>query len=139
MDIDKGIYLENLDLLIPWNTPIQQIANFGDPEIRNQPGGRSDVVWKGSKVFGGLTLDLTAIFGTGFFYRSKLRHIFSYLDSESSITQLKNYFDHHINSKHKFRQHKDLTFDYSWRSDTCKVVVGTGDRFGKFYFLKINR
>jgi hypothetical protein len=137
MEIDDGILLEDLDVILPWFISLRQAKGLGNPIVREHQGGRTDLIWKNAKVFGGISLDLTAIFGLTFFNKDKLRYYFTYLSSEEQVHELKTYFETTLDKIGKFKQHSDLTFDYSWKSKKCKIVLGTGDRFGTFYFLKL--
>ena len=43
--LDKGIYLENLDVFVPWKTSLSKIISFGNPKIKIHSKQRSDAVW----------------------------------------------------------------------------------------------
>ena len=56
--LDEGIWLEDLDEVIPWNTKIEELRHFRQPEIRQYPTG-VQLRWK-NHVWLGRSGDLMA-------------------------------------------------------------------------------
>jgi hypothetical protein len=53
----KGIYIENLDILIPWGTSFSEIKNYGNPKINNIKG-EITVEWDSVKIISGVNASL---------------------------------------------------------------------------------
>ena len=53
----KGIYIENLNLLIPWGTSFSKIEDYGSPKINNEKG-EITVVWDSVKILNGVNATL---------------------------------------------------------------------------------
>ena len=135
LNIETGIYLEDSGTKIPWGVQLENIKQYGNPEIIDLPGGRTQVKWKGVTIFGGLKIDLVALFYFNFFKKKYFRHIFTYLDSLDTMNKLVFHFDYVFNTEHTLCS--DFEYEYKWRTKKCKISVGSGDRFGPFYYLKI--
>ena len=136
--MDKGLPIENLDLIIPWGTPLDKIHNYGQPELIVHSAQRTDAQWKNVKILGGLTLDLTAMFWQTLFGRSKFDNVYAYIDNDSFVKfkpHLDKFFKQIANSKKK----NELEYFYRWTSNKCKITLGQGDRFGIYYYLDIKR
>ena len=144
MQISKNIKLIkdsifNTLLLIPLDTSVQDISKFGDPQIVRHSGQRTDAIWKNVVIFGGYKFDLTAMFWSTLFFRRRLRHIYSYLDSLDKVEELKSHLDNYFGLQHKKKVFSKYTFNYKWVVNKCKIRIGQDDRFGDFYYLTVDR
>jgi len=137
--LDKGLYFENLDLLIPWNTSLRAISKFGHPQILRHSKQRTDAIWKDVIIFGGHKLDIKAMFWRTLFFDRRLRHLYTYLSSLETVEQLKSHLDNYFGVTHKKKTISDYEFYYEWTVDKCKVKVGQGDRSGSYYYLTIDK
>jgi hypothetical protein len=79
----NGLHIENLDVVIPWKTSLDKIEHYGQPEVIIHSDQRTDALWKNVKIFGGLKLDLTAMFWQTLFGRNKFDNAHAYIDKES--------------------------------------------------------
>lgn len=138
-NLDKGLYFENLDLLIPWKTPLRGISKFGHPQIIRHSEQRTDAIWKDVLIFGGHKLDLTAMFWRTILFERRLRHVYSYLSSLEKVDLLKSHLDNYFGVTHKKKTVSDFEFYYKWTIAKCKVKVGQGERFGTYFYLSIDK
>jgi hypothetical protein len=137
--LDNGLYIEDLDLLIPWNTSLRDISKFGHPQIVRHSEQRTDAIWKDVQIFGVRQLDLTAMFWRTLLFGRRLRHVYTYLSSLDTVEQLKSHLDNYFEVTHKKKTFNAFEFCYKWTVDKCKVKVGQGHRFGAYYYLSIDR
>ncbi|MEH0154509.1 hypothetical protein V6R21_10220 [Limibacter armeniacum] len=135
--LDQGILIENKGVIIPWQTRFKKIDNFGQPDIINSEQ-RSDAVWKEVQIFNGISVDLVAIFWHSIFGRNKLNSVHAYFD-ECTFETFKDHFAKKYNQEGKLRNKNRLEYYYFWKRDQCKIVLGKGDRFGTYYYLRIKK
>jgi hypothetical protein len=57
--LDSGIYLEDLQVLVPWGTEIRRLRDFGSPVVTEKAGGVW-VDWRGARCLGGLVCKVGA-------------------------------------------------------------------------------
>ena len=57
--LDSGIYLENIQTLVPWGTEIGSLAGFGSSVVTRKSNGVW-TEWRGSKCLGGLVCKVEA-------------------------------------------------------------------------------
>jgi hypothetical protein len=136
--MDKGLYIENLDLTIPWKTSLDEIEDYGQPEIIVHSDQRTDAIWVNVKIFGGLTLDLTSMFWQTLFGRNKFDNAHAYIDKKN-FEKFKPHLDKFFNQIADAKKKNELEYYYRWTSDKCKITLGQGDRFGTYYYLDIKR
>ena len=69
--LDKGIYLEDGDILLDWNSSREVLLQLSQPQIEEQPSGRLGMLWRNRRWLGGLT----ATFYTSLKNNEQLRRI----------------------------------------------------------------
>ncbi len=136
--INKGLYLENLNILVPWKTSVDNIVEYGQPEIILQSDQRIDAIWKNVKIFGGLSLDLNAMFWQTFFGRNKFNNAHAYIDKET-FDNFKTHLDSYFGQEGMLIKQNGLEYYFKWAINNCKIKLGQGDRFGSFYYIKVDR
>jgi nitrate reductase alpha subunit len=136
--MDNGLHIENLDLTIPWKTSLDEIEDYGQPEIIVLSDQRTDALWKNAKIFGGLTLDLTAMFWRTLFGRNKFDNAHAYIDKET-FDKFKPHLDEFFNQIVEPKKKNELEYYYRWTTNKCKITLGQGDRFGTYYYLDIKK
>jgi hypothetical protein len=57
--LESGIYLENVKVLVPWGTEIRKLREFGSPVVTEKAGGVW-VDWRGARCLGGLVCKVGA-------------------------------------------------------------------------------
>jgi hypothetical protein len=57
--LDSGIYLENIQTLVPWGTEINNLAQFGNPVVTRKSNGFW-IDWPGCKCIGGVLCNVGA-------------------------------------------------------------------------------
>ncbi len=137
-NIEKGLYLENLEILIPWKTSLDDISLYGNPEIKVLSPQRTDAIWRNASIFGGLTLDLTAMFWETLFRRNKFYSAHAYIDGDS-FTKYKPFLDYHFHQQSRQVNQNSLEYYYKWKMNKCSIKLGKGDRFGEYYYIQIDR
>ena|GEM_PF-3434620 len=57
----NGIFLENLNLAIPWGTTVEDVSKYGNPEIREDPTSKKLLIisWKSVKILDNISASLT--------------------------------------------------------------------------------
>ena len=69
--LDKGIFLEDKNVLLPWGQPLDKMTSENDAEVLKQ-ADRLIINWGVHKILNGLELDLTTTYlGTPNFFLSK--------------------------------------------------------------------
>ena len=56
-ELDSGIYLENIQTLVPWGTPIEELPRYGSP-VLSRKSNSIFVDWRGVDCLGGLRCGL---------------------------------------------------------------------------------
>lgn len=137
-NIDKGLYLENLDIVVPWKTTIDNITKYGHPEIIVHSVQRTDALWRNVNIFDGLTLDLTTMFWQTFFGRNKFNNAHAYIDKET-FNKFKPHLDNYFMQESLLIKQNELEYYFKWKTEKCKIRLGEGERFGTYYYLKIEK
>ncbi|MBT3336676.1 MAG: hypothetical protein HN855_16570 [Anaerolineae bacterium] len=60
-DLNRGILLEGVDVLLPWDTPKDKLQNIGNP-ILQESSDRFQLYWNEHIVFGGIKTQVKAVF-----------------------------------------------------------------------------
>jgi len=60
--LDEGIYLEDIQVLIPWGTPREQLREIASPEVHASSPGRRAYTWREHRCLGGQKSILQAVF-----------------------------------------------------------------------------
>mgnify|MGYP006170303057 CR=1 FL=1 len=136
INIDNGLYLENLDIVVPWKTSVGYITKYGQPEIIVHSDQRTDALWRNAKLFDGLTLDLTAMFWKTLFGRNKFNNAHAYIEREK-FDIFKPHLDNYFRQEGFLTKQNDLEYYYKWTINKCKIELGQRDRFGTYYYLDI--
>lgn len=134
--IDNGLYLENFDVVVLWRTSVNIINEYGQPEIVVYSDQRTDAVWRNVELFGGLTLDLTAMFWRTLFGRNKFDNAHAYIDKET-FDRFKPHLDKYFGQEAKLNKQNELEYYFEWTTNKCRIKLGQGDRFGTNYYLDI--
>ena len=137
--LEKGLLLENLNVLIPWYTSLQTIDDFGHPDLIKHSEQRTDAVWKNVEVLGGIKVNLTAIFGRRLFGKRKFRYLIAYLDSLEEVESLNQKLNIFFNQDSQKRIVSKLEFYNYWKIKNCKIKIGQRERFSFYYYLEIQR
>jgi hypothetical protein len=137
-NIDNGLYLENLDVVVPWKTSIDNITKYGRPEIIAHSEQRTDALWRNVSLFGGLTLDLTAMFWQTLFGRSKFNNAHAYIDRQT-FDKFKPHLDNYFKQESLLIKQNELEYYFKWTVEKCKIKLGQGDRFGTYYYINIEK
>ncbi len=61
--LDQGIYLEDIDVLIPWGITKADLVHYGDPEVRTFDWM---FTWSDHVCFGGIPCTINAVFHKGY-------------------------------------------------------------------------
>jgi hypothetical protein len=135
--LDKGLYLENENVIIPWNISIREITKYSEPKFGDSSNQR--IALKKATIFGGLEIDLIAIFRRTLLGSLKLNQYTAYLDSQESIEHLRLHLNEYFGMDYKLNRRNDFEYSYIWKVNNHLVRIGQGDRFGTYYYLSILR
>lgn len=122
----KGIYIENLHLIIPWGASTQEIGQFGNPRIIHTSKKQTLVKWDSVQILNGICANI--LFEN---YKCLLckasneifREAFCFIDS-IDIGKLKIYFEEYAHTQGNLISYHDNSYYYYWIIDECSVKLG---------------
>ena len=59
--LSKGIFLEDINTLLPWNTPIDELRNIANPVVE-ESSDRIRLFWNDHVIFDGIRSQIQAVF-----------------------------------------------------------------------------
>lgn len=137
--LQNGLFIENLNVSIPWKVVLDKPQDIGNPDIKEVTDKYAEVQWGEVHVLGGLKLNLKADIRK---VREAwwLSHFYSFVDS-ASIETIKNHLDAYFGKQGKLGGEKKDAYFYQWRVENRLVRLGrfpAGERYGqysgRFYF-----
>ena len=136
----KGIYLENLDILIPWQINFSEIEKYGHPKFSKDPNHNNQTLikWDSVRIFNGFILNLETSRPSKFLKRNQLSRITgmrSWIDS-STADKLISFFKQTTGYNPVFSKKRKGTF-WRWAINGCFVHIYYLKKYG--YWLAINR
>jgi len=133
--LTKGISLEKSKTLVPWKTCFESLNNYGNAEIKVQPGRRM-IVWKNEKILNGISVDLNVTLKDGS-KGEQLENVSAYI-SESDFKKVRTQLNAELRKKGEYVKLNDLEYAYKWKIKSCDVVLSCVERFGSYWKLDIN-
>ena len=133
--LTKGISLEKSKTLVPWKTCFNSLNNYGNAEIKVQPGRRM-IVWKNEKILNGISVDLNVTLNDGS-KGEQLENVSAYI-SESDFKKVRTQLNAELRKKGQYVKFNDFEYAYTWKVKGCDVVLSCIDRFGSYWKLDIN-
>jgi hypothetical protein len=140
--LDSGIYMENIQTLVPWGTEMNNLPRFGSPVVTRKPDGAVFVDWRGCRCIGGVLCHLHAcqlvgeaapiaynIFLSEFHWAS----LTLVPERELTTTLLRRTFRHlqeHLGSPHYFYEEYYAGLPSIWW-EFERVTVGIGPQYGR--------
>jgi len=119
-----GIYLEDRNVLVPWNTAFDSISNFGNPTITRINRRSFKVSWDTVTVFRGIRSYMWYEVNKELFSRGKyidFIYIRIHFDT-TSIDHVKKILDGYFGFKCTVHKKKDR-YSYVWRNEIFAVVL----------------
>ncbi|WP_157805341.1 hypothetical protein [Confluentibacter citreus] len=143
MNLQKGIFLEDKKILIPWNTPFNQLDNY--KEIREDKGDRTEWYLGKHKILDGYESNLgismwiflpwtnpfervTELLGFG---------IDGYKKSQTLINHLELILGKPTLIDIEFKNEKFFEGSYKWQNNGVKIEIIGFDMHGSRYLLNI--
>jgi hypothetical protein len=139
--LSKGIYLENLNTLIPWEINFGEIEKYGKPTLLKDPkhSKRMLIRWDSVTIFNNILLNLQTSKPNKLFTTGKTGYFKSFLaliDSSTSqklISFLKSY-THKEGDRAKTKKHESI----QWVIKPCFVSVRHDKKIGYYLFIANN-
>jgi hypothetical protein len=92
----NGIYLENLNITIPWAVRFSEIRKYGNPKIDKTRKSYYVVTWDSLEILKGIVVELEIPFEKKLLCkRDSMRYFFCYLRSEDA-ERVRNYFNKRV-------------------------------------------
>jgi hypothetical protein len=135
--LQKGIYLENLDITIPWNEPLSKIELYGNPQLENAHTEIKKIIWKEVQILGGLHLNLSTYFSKSVLSQPLFNHVRADM-SEREFDTIRLHLLNYFKTEGLLYKKSETDYSYQWTIDNIEITLGAGDRFGAFYYLQIN-
>jgi hypothetical protein len=136
----KGIYLENLKILVPWEINFNEIKKYGNPIITEDPKHYRTVQikWDSVKILTGFKINLYILEPKKFLHKNVLKRVIVFKGLIDSITarELTSFFKQYTKRIGIFAKKKKVTFT-RWIINNCSVIVGEDRSYG--YFLAIEK
>ena len=136
----KGIYLENLQMLLPWDINFTDFSKIGNPTYAKDPYHRGQIYiqWDSVTILNGIKLNLRVQMLKKVLVEDKsipLR-IYNFTTDSNGAEQLKNYFIKYTGKRGTLLHGRK--FEYTrWIFNDRFVETGL-DKSGR-YFLKVSR
>lgn len=120
----KGIYLEDLQITIPWGASFYEIEKYGNPKILPEKKKVTIVRWDSVKILNGTNINLRFIKRKCALCKDSAK-IFSVYGSikNSDVDKLKKYFEDYTHIPGKMISGKNQT-NYYWTFDDCNIQLG---------------
>jgi len=126
--LDKGIFLEDKDVLLEWGKPITRLTGKSDGEILKK-GDRVIINWGIHKILNGLELDLTNIFlgAPIFFFNKKFTTISSWAVGDNKakefFTKVSNHLITLFGAPEKEKINDGREELWVWKTNGAKFVL----------------
>ena len=134
----NGIYLDDLQILIPWNAEVPDLEKYGRPTIDTISRKTLNVLWSSVKILQGINVTLKynprRISRKGEY--SRLSSIYGFIDT-SNVEKALQIFRAYSNHSPTIRSKGKVT-TYSWHFDGCLVSLSKGPYIG-LLFIQTSR
>jgi len=135
----KGIYLENLNVYIPWKINYSEISKYGNPKINKDPNHRNEILieWDSVKILNGINISLyntkpKRVLNSNI---SQLTGMIRGLTDSLGFQKLKSFFQNYTHHEGKINQ-KNFPF-FHWNINDYEVFVGYNKAYE--YFLWVDK
>ena len=136
--LEKGIYLENKNVLIPWGTKFAEITKYGQPVLACSNKSKTVVRWDSSKIFNSIPVNLYTSFRKCFQRKEpkgSFHTIHGTIDS-LSIPKVKHYLDSVLgNGDSSLNRRGD--YYYYWRTNKCNFLVGYHRKIKSYFGMQL--
>lgn len=138
----KGIYLENLRILIPWKINYSEPNNYGNPTISKKPKRwfSIQVKWDSVRIINNFLVNLYIEAPKGFLSKKKEMRVLGFkalLDSSTAsniISYIKTY-----TGKKGGRGVKRKNSYTRWDIDDCRITIGYDRYWGNYLLITNNK
>ncbi len=134
----RGLYLEHVNILIPWEIEFAKIDKLNNPRITALPNRKKQlsVTWDSVKIINGFLATVRIPIRRSCFTKAKKCKIGSFFCSVDSITSqnLVSYFAFHTGKPGYIHQTRKVK-EKQWTIDGCRVFVGYRKFLGYFLML----
>jgi hypothetical protein len=136
----EGIYLENLNTILPWEINFKQIEKYGNPSITKDSNHSNQILikWDSVKILNNVMVNLYINQPKKFLNQNAYKRIKvfnAYIDSISE-QKLISFFTKYTNDN-GYQIKKRKVVKRQWIFNNCRVFVGIGKFYG--YFLSIEK
>jgi hypothetical protein len=133
-----GIYLDNLNVAIPWETDYKKIISFGNPIADTFSNGDINFKWDAVRILGDISINLRLHVSRNQIRKSKPLQVitFSGVIDISDIERIKKYLKDYTNSKGSCYDYKNESVCY-WKINGCNIRVGRWKSGGFFGIQKL--
>ncbi|MFS4469792.1 hypothetical protein [Maribacter sp. 2210JD10-5] len=138
-NLNKGLFLEISNQLLPWKTPFSELKKLGNPELIKHSEQRTDLIWKDENILNGLKVNLVVMKWAGIGgFKKKLTQAFSYI-SDKEFEETKTKLDSELGQKGKFKKINELEHKYYWNLKQCKIELSERERFGTYWTITVKK
>lgn len=127
--LDKGIFLEDKSVLLPWGQPLDKLTSENNAEVLKK-ADRLIINWGIHKILNGLELDLTTTYlGTpNFFLTKKFTIISAWAVGDKEAKEFFNKVAEHLNLIFGTPEKEDALKNdreqfWTWRTDDADIVL----------------
>jgi hypothetical protein len=136
----EGIYLENLNTILPWEINFKQIEKYGNPSINKDLYHSNQILikWDSVKILNNVTVNLYINQPKKFLNQNTYKRIKvfnAYIDSIGE-QKLISFFLKYTNN-HGYQIRKRKLVKRQWIFNNCRIFVGFGKFYG--YFLSVEK
>lgn len=141
-DLDKGLYLEDKNVLIPWNSSYTDIAQIENTEVTLWNGPYAEVSWPNSLFWNGLCFNVQTVF-TLDSKRLPVSRIqnFRFFMTDSYDPRL-----HALDTKEKLIQRfgkenkdesNDIEYKWIWKLQSFEIILGVEERYSTVFHFHL--
>ena len=139
--LDKGIFFEDSNRIIPWEETFENLSKVDNPEISNDG---LTLRWNGKQCFNNHQLDVIATSNQYQNNNQKLESLTFEEQNETadSIYKTAERFSSLFRNQFGEASEKKLSYGRlveSWEVDDVKITIGIGERFTDFLIFTVHK
>jgi hypothetical protein len=137
---NKGLYIENLNITIPWEFALNDLSKYGNSKIISKSKFLSELRWDSVKILNGIKARLSCFVNKISLNQNSLLTPSSFLAifDERYIKEVTNQFEKYSGRPGKpVKTNKKKNRSFYWFLDNCSINVGWDKNYGGY--MRIQR
>lgn len=133
---DKGIIIENNEVLIPWGIEASNLIKIGNPKIDTLTRRVLNVIWDSVTICGGVKGSIKYNPGKKMHGdNTKFFHLYALVDN-ADCERLVQYCNENIYATSKHKKWRGKFPQYNWRTSKIFVQINRGKYFTLMYIAR---